>query len=93
MYIHPPGDWSLSGRLLDNLTELARMYILGSLIIKQIVSLLVRFLGSRHVQTRLVEPSVKSLNSGDVFVLVTPKELHLWNGKDASIMKKAKVKN
>ena len=48
--------------------------------------------GSRHIQTRLVEPSIKSLNSGDVFVLVTPKEIHLWNGKDASIMKKAKVK-
>ena len=48
-------------------------------------------LGSRHIQTRLVEPSAKSLNSGDVFVLVTPKEIHLWNGKDASIMKKAKV--
>ena len=48
-------------------------------------------LGSRHIQTRLVEPSVKSLNSGDVFVLVTAKDIHLWNGKDASIMKKAKV--
>lgn len=48
-------------------------------------------LGSRHIQTRLVEPSAKSLNSGDVFVLVTPKEIHLWNGKDANIMKKAKV--
>lgn len=47
--------------------------------------------GSRHIQTRLVEPSAKSLNSGDVFILVTPKEIHLWNGKDASIMKKAKV--
>ena len=38
-----------------------------------------------------MEPSAKSLNSGDVFVLVTPKEIHLWSGKDASIMKKAKV--
>lgn len=48
-------------------------------------------LGARHIQTRLVEPSAKSLNSGDVFILVTPKEMHLWNGRDASIMKKAKV--
>ena len=39
-----------------------------------------------------MEPTAKSLNSGDVFLLVTPKEIHLWNGKDASIMKKAKVK-
>lgn len=70
--------------------ELAQMYYSN----KQIVSVFnFTLLGSRHVQTRLVEPSVKSLNSGDVFVLVTPKELHLWNGKDASIMKKAKVKN
>ena len=47
--------------------------------------------GSRHIQTRLVEPSANSLNSGDVFIVVTPKEVHLWNGRDASIMKKAKV--
>ena len=48
--------------------------------------------GSRHLQTRLVEPSAKSLNSGDVFVLVTPKVVHLWNGTDANVMKKAKVR-
>ncbi|KAJ7370835.1 hypothetical protein OS493_029379 [Desmophyllum pertusum] len=53
--------------------------------------MLLHIKGSRHIQTRLVEPSIKSLNSGDVFVLVTPKEIHLWNGKDASIMKKAKA--
>ncbi|KAL9959859.1 hypothetical protein ACROYT_G033223 [Oculina patagonica] len=52
--------------------------------------MLLQIKGARHIQTRLVEPSVKSLNSGDVFVLVTPKEVHLWNGKDASVMKKAK---
>lgn len=52
--------------------------------------MLLQIKGSRHIQTRLVEPSVKSLNSGDVFVLVTAKDIHLWNGKDASIMKKAK---
>ncbi|XP_068758253.1 uncharacterized protein [Montipora capricornis] len=52
--------------------------------------MLLQIKGSRHIQTRLVEPSVKSLNSGDVFILVTPKDVHLWNGKDASIMKKAK---
>ena len=62
--------------------------LIGRLSLVSIVPLL----GSRHIQTRLVEPSVKSMNSGDVFVLVTPKDLHLWNGKDTSIMKKAKVK-
>ena len=50
-----------------------------------------RIVGSRHIQTRLVEPSANSLNSGDVFIVVTPKEVHLWNGRDATIMKKAKV--
>ncbi|XP_074610420.1 uncharacterized protein LOC141864543 isoform X2 [Acropora palmata] len=52
--------------------------------------MLLQIKGSRHIQTRLVEPSANSLNSGDVFIVVTPKEVHLWNGRDASIMKKAK---
>ena len=47
--------------------------------------------GARNVQTRLVEPSVESMNSGDVFVLVTPKQVHQWNGKFCSIMEKARV--
>lgn len=46
--------------------------------------------GARNVQTRLVEPSVESMNSGDVFVLVTPKQVHQWNGKFCSIMEKAR---
>ncbi|XP_015764099.1 PREDICTED: supervillin-like [Acropora digitifera] len=53
--------------------------------------MLLQIKGSRHIQTRLVEPSANSLNSGDVFIVVTPKEVHLWNGRDASIMKKAKA--
>ena len=47
--------------------------------------------GARNVQTRLVEPSVASMNSGDVFILVTPKLVHQWNGKFCSIMEKARV--
>lgn len=43
------------------------------------------------MQTRLVEPSVESLNSGDTFLLVTDKHLHVWLGKDANVMKKSKV--
>eukprot|EP00794_Sanderia_malayensis_P005929 gene5929-6615_t len=46
--------------------------------------------GARNIQTRLVEPSVSSLNSGDVFVMVTPKSIHQWNGKFCSIMEKAR---
>lgn len=48
-------------------------------------------LGARHVQTRLVEPKTSSMNSGDVFVLVTPKYVHQWNGKNCSIMEKSRV--
>ena len=47
--------------------------------------------GHRHMQTRLVEPSVESLNSGDAFLLVTEKYLYVWLGKDANVMKKSKV--
>ena len=43
------------------------------------------------MQTRLVEPSVESLNSADSFLLVTEKYLHVWNGKDSNVMKKSKV--
>ena len=47
--------------------------------------------GHRHMQTRLVEPTVESLNSADSFILVTEKFLHVWNGKDSNVMKKSKV--
>ena len=48
-------------------------------------------LGRRHIQTRLVEPSASSLNSGDVFVLVSEKCLFHWVGKGANIIEKARV--
>ena len=47
--------------------------------------------GGRHIQTRLIEPNTSLMNSGDVFVLVTPKYVHQWNGKNCSIMEKARV--
>ena len=47
--------------------------------------------GGRHIQTRLIEPKTSLMNSGDVFVLVTPKYVHQWNGKNCSIMEKARV--
>lgn len=46
--------------------------------------------GARHVQMRLIEPKTCQMNSGDVFVLVTPKYVHQWNGKNCSIMEKAR---
>ncbi|EDO29784.1 predicted protein [Nematostella vectensis] len=53
--------------------------------------MLMQIKGYRHLQTRLVEPSVKSLNSGDAFVLVTPKSVYVWIGRSANIMKKARA--
>lgn len=47
--------------------------------------------GRRHVQVRLVEPSVRSLNSGDCFLLVTPELCIVWSGEFASEQEKSKV--
>jgi len=43
------------------------------------------------MQTRLIEPSQKSLNSGDCFVLVTKEDLFAWVGKEANAIERAKV--
>ena len=48
-------------------------------------------LGRRHVQTRLVEPTGTSLNSGDVFVALTNNKLFHWIGKSANVIEKARV--
>ena len=47
--------------------------------------------GRRHLQVRLVEPSLKSLNSGDCFALVTEKDLFSWIGKESNPYERAKV--
>lgn len=43
------------------------------------------------MQTRLIEPCQKSLNSGDCFVLVTKEDLFAWVGKEANAIERAKV--
>ncbi|XP_078345017.1 uncharacterized protein LOC144630533 isoform X1 [Oculina patagonica] len=53
--------------------------------------MLIHIKGRRHLQVRLVEPSLKSLNSGDCFALVTEKDLFSWTGKDCNPYEKAKV--
>ncbi|TRY81650.1 hypothetical protein DNTS_025974 [Danionella cerebrum] len=45
----------------------------------------------RHVQTRLVEPRVSSLNSGDCFLLVTPEHCFVWIGEFANVIERAKA--
>ncbi|XP_051925286.1 supervillin [Hippocampus zosterae] len=53
--------------------------------------MLIRIKGRRHVQVRLVEPTSKSLNSGDCFLLITPKHCFVWSGEFANVIEKAKA--
>ncbi|XP_019738899.1 supervillin-like isoform X2 [Hippocampus comes] len=53
--------------------------------------MLIRIKGRRHVQVRLVEPASKSLNSGDCFLLITPKHCFMWSGEFANVIEKAKA--
>ncbi|CAL1587914.1 unnamed protein product [Knipowitschia caucasica] len=54
--------------------------------------MLVHIKGRRHVQVRLVEPSVRSLNSGDCYLLVTPEHCIVWSGEFANEQEKAKAR-
>lgn len=40
---------------------------------------------------RLMEPTAHSLNSGDCFLLITPKQCFMWSGEFANVIEKAKV--
>lgn len=53
--------------------------------------MLLQIKGRRQVQTRLVEPSAGSLNSGDCFLLVTKEHCTLWSGEFANTAEKAKA--
>ncbi|XP_054860946.1 supervillin isoform X4 [Amphiprion ocellaris] len=53
--------------------------------------MLVHIKGRRRVQARLVEPSARSLNSGDCFLLVSPENCILWSGEFANEQEKAKA--
>uniref|UniRef100_A0A7N8XHB0 Supervillin c n=1 Tax=Mastacembelus armatus TaxID=205130 RepID=A0A7N8XHB0_9TELE len=53
--------------------------------------MLIHIKGRRHVQVRLVEPAVRSLNSGDCFLLVTPEHCILWSGEFANEQEKTKA--
>uniref|UniRef100_A0A8C8JM29 HP domain-containing protein n=1 Tax=Oncorhynchus tshawytscha TaxID=74940 RepID=A0A8C8JM29_ONCTS len=53
--------------------------------------MLIHVKGWHHVQVRLVEPTARSLNSGDCFLLVTPTHCILWSGEFANATEKAKA--
>uniref|UniRef100_A0A8C9XVC3 Supervillin d n=1 Tax=Sander lucioperca TaxID=283035 RepID=A0A8C9XVC3_SANLU len=53
--------------------------------------MLIRVKGRRHIQVRLVEPTAHSLNSGDCFLLITPKHCYMWSGEFANVIEKAKA--
>ncbi|XP_034148146.1 supervillin isoform X2 [Esox lucius] len=53
--------------------------------------MLIRIKGRRHVQVRLVEPTARCLNSGDCFLLITPKHCFMWSGEFANVIEKAKA--
>nr|XP_015832064.2 supervillin isoform X1 [Nothobranchius furzeri] len=53
--------------------------------------MLIRIKGRRHVQVRLVEPTARSLNSGDCFLLITPKNCFMWSGEFANVIEKSKA--
>ncbi|XP_027016917.2 supervillin isoform X5 [Tachysurus fulvidraco] len=47
--------------------------------------------GCRRVQVRLVEPVIRSLNSGDCFLLVTPSRCFLWTGQLSNTCEREKA--
>ena len=47
--------------------------------------------GRRHCQMRLVEPSFKSINSGDAYLLITSNQAYAWVGDYCNVIEKAKV--
>ncbi|XP_033999335.1 supervillin isoform X4 [Trematomus bernacchii] len=53
--------------------------------------MLIHIKGRRQVQVRLVEPSARSLNSGDCFLLVSPQHCVLWSGEFANEHEKTKA--
>ncbi len=52
--------------------------------------MLLQVKGRRACQPRLVEPKAKSVNSGDAFVLCTPEEVFLWQGKFSNIIERSR---
>eukprot|EP00062_Callorhinchus_milii_P021264 gi/632977831/ref/XP_007905566.1/ PREDICTED: supervillin-like [Callorhinchus milii] len=52
---------------------------------------LIQVKGRRHVQSRSVESSAHSLNSGDCFLLLAPRHCFLWVGEFANVIERSKA--
>ncbi|XP_040573145.1 uncharacterized protein [Lepeophtheirus salmonis] len=52
--------------------------------------MLLQIKGRRLCQTRLVEPKVSSINSGDCYVLVTPHEIFNWIGQFSNVIERSR---
>ena len=52
--------------------------------------MLVQIKGRRRAQTRLVEPKLQSINSGDSFILVSKDKLFLWIGQYSNVIERTK---
>lgn len=52
--------------------------------------MLLQVKGRRICQTRLVEPSKESVNSGDAYILVTPKEIFNWVGEFSNVIERSR---
>lgn len=56
-------------------------------------TMLLHIKGRTHIQTRLVEPTYKSINRGDCFILIAPKKLYRYVGSLANVIEKSKSKS
>eukprot|EP00795_Rhopilema_esculentum_P013586 gene13586-4479_t len=63
----------------------------GGVVESNVTNLLLKIKGRRHVQINVVDFNTNSLTSDDSFVVVTPKELFCWHGRNANVIEKAKA--
>ncbi len=52
--------------------------------------MLLQVKGRRVCQVRLAAPEARSVNSGDAFVLVTPEEVFLWQGRFSNVIERSR---
>jgi hypothetical protein len=79
--------------LMDRSTDLSKdlpNFAVGAEYDTKHTTIVLQIKGRRQVHTRLVEPSVTSMNSGDVYIVVSGKSLYHWIGKSANVIEKAR---